>query len=316
MAEGPHAPPEERAIAGAGTGEADWLPFLDQPARRPALHRDVAAVLPGDGPVLVVAAHPDDEVLAVGGTMRRLSATGADLHLVWASDGEASHPASRSAAVPGLAATRRAESGRALVELGVQPAGQSWLGLPDSGLAAREQELTDALTGVLRRLLALAEAAGTGVRVLAPWVLDGHPDHETCGRAALRAAAQATGHPAGPDGAGPEVRVLLFPIWLWHWARPGGDGAPWPAAVGIGLSETDLAAKRAAIGCFASQVLPLGPDPADAPVLPPSVLARFLRDHELLLPAPAGPPPTPPPQTRPEQSRPEQSRQEPRRTPR
>ena len=42
--------------------------------------------------VVIVAAHPDDEVLGAGGTMAMLAAAGARLRLVAVTDGEASHP--------------------------------------------------------------------------------------------------------------------------------------------------------------------------------------------------------------------------------
>ena len=43
--------------------------------------------------MVVIAAHPDDEVLGVGGTMAVLAAGGAQLRLIAVTDGEASHPA-------------------------------------------------------------------------------------------------------------------------------------------------------------------------------------------------------------------------------
>jgi len=46
---------------------------------------------------------------------------------------------------------------------------------------------------------------------LAPWTSDLHGDHEAVGRAARRAAG----------------RVLFYPVWMWHWARPGDSRVPW-----------------------------------------------------------------------------------------
>ena len=37
----------------------------------------MSGLISSDGPVLVIAPHPDDEVLGVGGTMARLSDAGA-----------------------------------------------------------------------------------------------------------------------------------------------------------------------------------------------------------------------------------------------
>ncbi|WP_234009984.1 PIG-L family deacetylase, partial [Streptomyces sp. SA3_actF] len=52
------------------------------------------AVLP-QGPVVVVAAHPDDEVLGAGGALALLAAAGNPLTVVTVTDGEGSHPRTR-----------------------------------------------------------------------------------------------------------------------------------------------------------------------------------------------------------------------------
>ena len=68
-----------------GTAEQSWESWLDLrhlPAADPLAWPSVA----------VVAAHPDDEVLGVGGTMAMLAAAGARLRLIAVTDGEASHP--------------------------------------------------------------------------------------------------------------------------------------------------------------------------------------------------------------------------------
>jgi hypothetical protein len=44
----------------------------------------------------------------------------------------------------------------------------------------------------------------------------------------------------------------------------------------------DIAAKDDATEAFETQVRPIGPGPDDAAILPPHVLARFLRDDEVV----------------------------------
>ena len=70
-----------------GTAETEWEQWSG-PEGWPAL--DPASLL--GRPVVVLAAHPDDEVLGAGGLVCRLAAAGAHLRFVWATDGEASHP--------------------------------------------------------------------------------------------------------------------------------------------------------------------------------------------------------------------------------
>src|ERR1700676_648765 len=67
--------------------------------------------------VVVVAAHPDDEVLGVGGTMAMLAAGGVRLRLIAVTDGEGSPPAADPAVT---ARTRAAESATALDRLGAR----------------------------------------------------------------------------------------------------------------------------------------------------------------------------------------------------
>lgn len=133
--------------------------------------------LPALRRALVVAPHPDDEVLGCGGTLVLLAAAGCDVRVVVASDG---------GATPGTGlrrdelVARRAEESRAACRvLGVGP--PTLLGLPDGGLVDHLDELVTALDLRLRRQQPDA--------VLVPWAGDDHPDH----RAALTAVLRCSG---------------------------------------------------------------------------------------------------------------------------
>ena len=227
-----------------GTPEEAWESWLELrylPAASPQACRSV----------VVVAAHPDDEVLGVGGTMALLAAGGARLRLIAVTDGEASHPGADPEAI---ARTRIAESADALAVLGIPDIEVIRLRFPDTGLAACEDELSARL-GEL--------CAGFGF-CLAPWEGDAHADHEAAGRAARRAA----------------LEVLSYPIWMWHWAKPADRRVPWLRACQVPLPPEVAARKRSAIGAFASQLT----DREDAgPVLPPGIAAHFTREREVLL---------------------------------
>lgn len=253
-AAGPGAEPYDDAIQAPGTPESRW-------ARWPGAGQLPELDASGWHTALVVAAHPDDEVLALGGTIARLAASGCRLRVVSVTDGEASHPDSTAAVARDLPRVRTEETRAALAALGAHGAELLRLRLPDTGVACHELELTERLTEL---------ASGAAV-CLAPWSHDVHADHEAVGRAATAAGA-ATGVP-----------VLHYPVWTWHWAVPGDPRVPWHRAARISLTGEETARKRAALDCYASQIRPLGPDPADAAVLPPSELAHFLRDYETVL---------------------------------
>src|SRR5581483_7930217 len=108
-------------------------------------------------------------------------------------DGEASHPGCTDPSA--LARRRTAETTEGLRVLGAQQAEVVRLRLPDTGLAAREDEIAGRLADLM---------AGFDV-CLAPWVGDVHADHEAAGRAARRVSE----------------RTLCYPVWMWHWAVPG-----------------------------------------------------------------------------------------------
>ena len=201
---------EQNPIDAPGTAEEEWRAWTGL-AGLPELD------FSGWRSVVIVAAHPDDEVLGVGGLMALLADRGVRLRLVAVTDGEASHPGQD------VAARRIAESGAALRHIGRCEVVR--LGMPDSGV--REASLAP----LLRDL-----AAGFDV-CLAPWEHDVHSDHEAAGRAALT--------------CGPEV--LRFPIWTWHWARPADPRLPWDQAVRVPLPPSAAGRKRAAAGCFTSQ---------------------------------------------------------------
>ncbi|MGY5135785.1 PIG-L deacetylase family protein, partial [Streptomyces nigrescens] len=110
--------------AGVGTPEADWASW-------PALDRLPAVPLPA-GPVVVVAAHPDDEVLGFGGTMAALAAHGTDVQVLSVTDGEGSHPGSTRLTAARRAEVRAAELRDALGDLGLPSLRPQRLRIPDT----------------------------------------------------------------------------------------------------------------------------------------------------------------------------------------
>ena len=225
---------------------------------RPAVWADaitrhrVPPLTPDGRRVVVVAAHPDDETLGAGGFLRAARATGAQVELVVATDGEAAFGAPSE----DLGRARREELRDALGEIGLGDVVVHWLGLPDSGLADCTAELAAALTP----LLCDADVC------LFPWVGDPHPDHAAAGLAAFAAAPART-------------HRWAFPIWTLPRHTPEDADLPWHHAAVFALDADALAAKRRAIGRFGSQLAP-APGP-EAPILPADVLAHFDTDREL-----------------------------------
>lgn len=238
-------------IDAPGTAEAAWRDWAGL-GRLPALD-----VTPWASAV-IIAAHPDDEVLGPGGIIAMLAAAGARLRVIAVTDGESSH--GDRADRPALIRRRAAERQAALHALGAADAEIIRLGLPDAALDGRDADIAAALGGLV--------AGFDGA--LASWAGDAHADHEAVGRAVARISHQLTGS------------AWFFPVWMWHWARPADPRVPWRHAVRVPLTPAAAARKRVALSCFTSQ---LEPRPGGGgPVLPGPFVPHFLRDYELLLP--------------------------------
>ncbi len=246
-----------------GTPATAWDDWVAAAGRSPLrlLDRDSAPIRR----LVVVAAHPDDEVLGAGGLIALAGRQPAvRVTVVLLSAGEASHPASTSHDPRQLAARREQECRAGLAELG--PAVDlAPIGLPDGGLAAYEEECVAAVVA--------AVGDGRGVLLVAPWRHDGHPDHDAAGRAAAVAATR-TG-----------ARLLEYPVWWWHWGDPTAAPADTYA---LPLDADAVRAKARAIARHRSQVEPLSPAPGDEQLLGADFLAHFRRGHEVFVEQAAG----------------------------
>ncbi|MBK7876344.1 MAG: PIG-L family deacetylase [Planctomycetes bacterium] len=175
--------------------------------------------------VLVVAPHPDDEVLGCGGLAALLARSGAEVRVLVLTDGaRGAEPAAQG---PDLVARREAEARAGGAALGVKE--HVFLSLPDGALGAQHD-----LVLRLRAEFARSEPE----LVLAPSPLETHADH----RAASRAACSAAADGSGPGGRG--RKLLLY-----------GVDVP---VVGVERSvhadvTEAMQAKRTALACHASQ---------------------------------------------------------------
>lgn len=206
--------------------------------------------------VVVVAPHPDDEVLGVAGLMTRLVDAGGRVNVIGVTDGAAACPPSGVAAGD-LAALRVREATRGCAVLGVDPPVR--LQLPDGHVSDHEARLSD-----------LVEASLTPESIcLATWAFDGHPDHEAVGRASAVAVTRAG------------CRLMFYPVWMWHWSHPDDPAVPWHKATAFALTPAEVVLKRLAVAFHRSQLDP--PHPGGTAVLPPFVLDRLVTNREILL---------------------------------
>jgi LmbE family N-acetylglucosaminyl deacetylase len=248
---------KDRAIEGLGTSEAAW----QKSARLHALPEvDPAALVPPGARAVIVSPHPDDEILATGGLLARLSDLGRKVLIVAVTDGTASHPDSPVWTAERLASTRPQETADALQRLRMGHVQLIRLHLPDGGGEGFEAELSDQLKAHLE----------PGDVVFGTWRYDGHPDHESVGRAVVAVASELDL---------PFIEVL---VWTWHWASADDTRVPWGRARRIVLDDATHARKVHAIGAFRSQIEP-DSSTGRAAVLPECVLERLTRAYEVVL---------------------------------
>lgn len=170
-------------------------------------------LLPGPppGPVLVVAPHPDDEVIGPGGTLARHHDAGDEIRILVLTSGGAT-----SGGAADVERQRERETIRALDRLGVRVA-PTFGRLTDGGLP---QE-ADAVVALLQ------QHGQDAASVYVPGLLDPHPDH--------RAATTALTRTKLPD----DVLVLGYEVW-----------AAGPVDVLVDVTDV-FARKQAALGEYA-----------------------------------------------------------------
>ncbi len=206
--------------------------------------------------LIVVAPHPDDEVIGFGAAIYDHVVAGGRTLVVAVSDGGAFDDRATQAERSVSAARRQEEQIAALAVLGVHQSAVVRVGLPDGAIAGMSGALVSFLCGLLIRV-----AKGEEPIVVVPWRHDGHPDHEATAAAVL--ALEGT-------------EAWEVPIWSWRRRHE----ADW-TEIELPISEAARAAKRAAIRCHRSQLTALpGGRP---PVLSRSFVEDFDRPVEIVV---------------------------------
>jgi LmbE family N-acetylglucosaminyl deacetylase len=185
-------------------------------ARAAELRMPEIVGLPGSGPVLFVAPHPDDEVLGAGGALRKHAEAGDDVTVLFVTDGARGGGRGRE-----IAAVRQREAEKACAVLGCARA--EFLRLPD-GRFRVDRGLVAAVCEIAARLRPRL--------VYAPGVAERHRDH------LLTAALVAEVWRAG----GGDWTICAYEVWT-------------PLVPNCVVNITaQMVHKRTALRCHASQL--------------------------------------------------------------
>jgi LmbE family N-acetylglucosaminyl deacetylase len=199
-----------------------------------------------DGPLLVIAPHPDDDVLGCGGLVARQALAGRRVRVLYVTSGEKSHRGHPEVTSETLAGLRREEAISGLAALGVvnPRSTATFLGLPDGDLNRLPSEDQTALIDVFVKWI----GADRPEVVCAPFLGGGSSEHD----AVVQFAIQALGLSGGGI-------LAEYPIWAW-WNPLRLRSRLGARAGNFRLSLAGLRArKQSAIACHRSQVEPLPP---------------------------------------------------------
>ena len=185
---------------------------------------------------VVVAPHPDDEVIGAFGLIRHLRAQGAKVRVIIVTDGAASHRQSTRFPPARLAALRRAESRAGMARAGLAADDVHFLGRADGSLGAYRAAEDRALARDLGR------GPAPDLLVL-PSPVDDHPDHRTVARAGAALWPRCR-------------RRLAYTVW------PLADRPAPPVRFHLRLSDRCWHMKRAALACHRTQTGLIDDDPA------------------------------------------------------
>lgn len=180
-------------------------------------------------PLLIVAPHPDDEVIGAGGLLALELADGRKAGVVVVTDGAGAPQAGSPLPATELADLRRRECRAGLAELGACPV--TFLDLPSSSLreATGRARAAAGIAAVVRGL------CPGDVAVTAPF--EEHLTHRLVTRATVEAIRLLPAPPA--------LRLWGYPVWGGLWGEEG--------VVCVSI-DTVVEAKRRAIAAHASQV--------------------------------------------------------------
>jgi LmbE family N-acetylglucosaminyl deacetylase len=191
--------------------------------------------------LLLVVAHPDDEVLAAGSLLPRLPLA----HIVYATDGAPRDLGDAQrlgfASQDEYAAARRQETDRALAMLGIGPERVHRLGLTDQDVA---QEMSRLLRALAELCVMLRPAA-----IITHAYEGGHPDHD-----AVALAVHMLGRDQDSEGS-----PQLIEFAGYHDADGSGrmvtqSFLPAPVSeVTLHLKPAERARKRRVLDCFKTQ---------------------------------------------------------------
>jgi LmbE family N-acetylglucosaminyl deacetylase len=162
---------------------------------------------------IVFSPHQDDETLGCGGTLIKKKRAGAEVQIVFMTDGSSSHDQLMPKAQ--LKLIRADEAIAAAKMMGIAEDNVMFLEFPDGKLAQHQAIATQKVLNILLHY--------RPQEIFVPYRRDGQPDHTATYRIVRKALQQSMLH----------TTVYEYPIWFWrHWPWTG-FGDTWQESLDI-----------------------------------------------------------------------------------
>lgn len=247
---------EDRVIQGEGTNVKSWLETFSQ---NPLFSLNIESW--NAKRIVIVAPHPDDEILGCGGLIQQLAHQNCEIVILAVTNGTLSHPESKKYSSEDLNQLRPQESLMALQSLGVaQQTQHITLNLTDGQVHMQTDQLWQSLNQIIQdEDILICTYSG-----------DGHPDHEAVGRTVEKFSKIK------------KLTCLQVLIWAWHWASPLDSRIDWQRGRAYLLTDEQLSKKRRAILQFKTQIESDETTGQEA-ILSSVVIERLLMPYEVYL---------------------------------
>lgn len=186
-----------------------------------------------EGRVVVVAPHPDDEVMGCGGLIQHLLIQGEDVHVVLLTGGESSHVGCCDVDPVMLKNVRRDLALSIGQHLGLRVENIHFLDYPDGGIVKSHRQTHELCT--------LIGSLDPKV-VFVPHAAEGWPDHVNVARIVMSMVDE-------------HVSIYEYCVWFWYynvWAFR------WSDARLLRLSKEECHKKRIAVDRYTTGLAPCG----------------------------------------------------------
>ena len=226
-------------------------------------------------PSIIFAPHQDDETLGCGALIARKRNEGLPVHVIFLTDGSASHTGHPLVSAGEVSGIRRREALAALAILGVESCAIHFLDEADGTLNNLTADRQAALVG---RLAGLIQEIGPG-EIFLPCSPDGSSEHDAAFGFIGAALRQAGGRPD----------IWQYPVWSWR--NPGllVERIIFHQGYCVQAAEDYQLIKTRALARYRSQLEPLAP--WREPALPPGLVRSCNSGQEFFfrfIPPPPG----------------------------